>query len=284
MKNIIATKDDAGRTLFKLIENYFKTLPASFIYKLFRNKDIKVNGKRINDSRYKVKEGDDIVVYVKEDMSFREHETFKLKLAVIYEDDNILIVNKPKNLVVHGDTKSLDNAVKTYLRYQPTDSFVPSHIGRLDKETTGLIIYAKNYKTLTNLNVNQSEIKKIYTFVSNNTYFKKEYDLNINKSEQLQKMVVSTAKNSLQTKTILWTEKEKNFAEIITGKKHQIRVLLASLNDPILGDRKYGGRMRERLFLHCYKLVFDQMKAHLSYLNKKSFISTPEWWGNNDRN
>lgn len=279
MKTIIASKNDENRTLFKFINKYFINIPKSHIYKLLRNKDIKVNNVRTNDPRYVVKENDVVIIYVKDDLNFKTFSMFKLKLEVIFEDDNILIINKPKNLSVHGDDNSLDNAVKTYLYYKPTDSFAPSHVGRLDKETTGLILYAKNYKTLTELNKIQHNINKIYTFLSAKNYAKKEYEMGVEKAEHLQKMIASEGENNIKTKTILWTEKNNNFAQILTGKKHQIRVLLSHLKDPILGDRKYGGKTRSRLYLHCYKLEFDNIQGFLSYLNKKTIICNPEWWG-----
>ncbi|MDJ1646178.1 RluA family pseudouridine synthase [Mycoplasma phocimorsus] len=279
MKKIIATNNDEDRTLYKFIEKYFTQLPQSFIYKLIRNKDIKINSKRVNDARYKIKNEDIIEIYIKDDINFKEYKKANWKVKKVYEDDNILIVNKPKNVEVHDGENSLDNAVKTTLFYKQDDSFIPSHIGRLDKETSGLIIYAKNYKTLTLLNQNINNIKKIYTFISNKKYEKRQYKINIKKDEKSQKMIVTNDSDSLEAITTLWSEREYNFAQIHTGRKHQIRVLLSYLKDPILGDRKYGGKTRPRMYLHCYKLEFSNFEGHLKYLNKKIIKFNPEWWG-----
>ncbi|UUD37005.1 Pseudouridylate synthase [Mycoplasmopsis californica] len=282
MTKIIASNNDNGRTIFKFISKYFTNLPPSLIYKTLRNKDIKVNGKRVSDPRVKINTDDVVEIYLNENVSFDNYNNFKIRIDVVYEDNNILIINKPKNLAVHGQGNSLDDAVKTYLHYNQEDSFAPSHVGRLDKETTGLIMYAKNYKTLVVLNEEVHHIDKIYTFKSEKTYYKKTYVLGMIKDEKQQKMIVSNHPEAQEAKTVLWSEKDKNFAQIITGKKHQIRVLMSHLKDPILGDRKYGGKMRSRLYLHCHILKFNLENLSLKYLNDKRIISNPEWWGKND--
>lgn len=279
MKKIVATSNDENRTLYKFIQKYFATLPISFIYKLIRNKDVKINSKRVSDPRIKIKDQDIVEIYIKEDINFKEYKKSRQKVKKIYEDDNILVVNKPKNVEVHGTQDSLDDIVKTMLFYKQDDSFCPSHIGRLDKETSGLIIYAKNYKTLVTLNQNMNNIQKIYTFISNNQYERRVYKLNIKKDEKLQKMVVTNYDEGQQAITTLWSEKGYNFALLQSGRKHQIRVLLSYLKDPILGDRKYGGKIRPRMYLHCYKLQFSNFEGHLKYLNNKVIKYAPEWWG-----
>ena len=203
MKKIVATSNDENRTLYKFIQKYFATLPISFIYKLIRNKDVKINSKRVSDPRIKIKDQDIVEIYIKEDINFKEYKKSRQKVKKIYEDDNILVVNKPKNVEVHGTQDSLDDIVKTMLFYKQDDSFCPSHIGRLDKETSGLIIYAKNYKTLVTLNQNMNNIQKIYTFISNNQYERRVYKLNIKKDEKLQKMVVTNYDEGQQAITTL---------------------------------------------------------------------------------
>ncbi|WP_027334307.1 RluA family pseudouridine synthase [Mycoplasma elephantis] len=283
MKRIIASENDNGRSIFKFISKYFNNLPENYIYKLLRNKDIKINSTRIKDPRTKINTNDVVEIYTNEDINFEKYKNFKIKINVVYEDDNVLIINKEKNMVVHGEKNSLDDAVKSYLHYIQEDSFVPSHVGRLDKETSGLIIYAKNYETLVSLNKESKNIDKIYTFVSNKIYSKQMYSIPILKSEKDKKMIVSNSPIAKMSQTILWTEGKFNFAQIITGRKHQIRVLLQHLKDPILGDRKYGGKMRERLYLHCYNIKFNLKESlKLKYLNTKKIFSYPEWWGKND--
>jgi len=167
MNKYKATKNDAGRSLLKFMQKLFKDVPKSRLERTFRQKDIKVNGKRINDKKYVIQAGDEIVIYglfteteIKQDV--KANITFK----TLYEDQNILIVDKKVGTPVHDAKDSLDNQVLAYLKFKQIDSFVPSHVGRIDKQTSGIMIYGKTYEAVRQLNEASEKLKKIYEFKS----------------------------------------------------------------------------------------------------------------------
>ncbi|VEU70288.1 pseudouridine synthase [Mycoplasmopsis glycophila] len=282
MFELIATKNDAGRTLFKLLIKYLNNLPISKLEKLFRKKDIKVNGKRTNDKSLIVSEGDHIVVYGATDVQkeqVKETPTQFLQLEILYEDDNILVINKPCGVEVHGDNNCLDNQVLKYLKYKQVDSFKPSHVGRLDKDTSGIILYAKTYLALVALNDNSKHFTKKYLFLSDFEEEKRVVELYMFKDYQTGKMKASRTpvENSKKAITILTFDGKRKMAEILTGRKHQIRVALQNIGKPIYGDKKYGGKKASRLMLHSYYLQLNGLKNELAYLNKVEFYSLPKW-------
>ncbi|XP_023226601.1 uncharacterized protein LOC111627261 [Centruroides sculpturatus] len=154
-------------------------VPPSRIERLFRQRDLSLNGQRRVLKNYRLKNGDCVVVYglAQTNASPRSFSARRPAFEVRYEDRNILLVSKPAGLVVHGQGDNLDEQVLTYLNFKPDSSFRPSHVGRLDKPTSGLIIYAKNYQTLVQLNAQHAQIEKTYLFktdheVSRETSFK----------------------------------------------------------------------------------------------------------------
>ncbi|WP_027121207.1 RluA family pseudouridine synthase [Mycoplasma leonicaptivi] len=285
MFEITTTKNDEGRTLYKLLLKYLSNLSASRIEKIFRKKDIKIDGKRINDKQYKITQGQKIVIYgvfdVQKEVEFKNINYSDLQ--IIYEDENILIINKKNGIEVHGDENSLDNQVLSYLKYKKIDSFKPSHVGRLDKETSGLIVYAKNYSTLVELNEKNKFFIKKYIFKSDIELFedlKQEIILYFNKDTTTGKIKASTKKTegSKYSKTYLYKEGNDKIAQIETGRKHQIRLVLKYLQKPIYGDKKYGGKKDSRLMLHSYYLKFNNLNKDLEYLNKLEFwTQKPKW-------
>ncbi|MBN4083239.1 RluA family pseudouridine synthase [Mycoplasma sp. CSL10137] len=280
MFEILATKNDSGRTIYKLIAKYLTNLPKSKLESLFRKKDIKINGKRINEKSLIVQENDQIVIYGIFDKKEKK-EVFKVEqnFNIIYEDENILIVDKKIGVEVHGPDNSLDNQVLSYLKFKQIDSFKPSHVGRLDKETSGLIIYGKNYHTVKQLNDKISNFDKKYMFKSDFNEQYKEVELYFLKDYSTGKMKVSPKEkeNSKYSKTILYVEKNKKIAQILTGRKHQIRLTLKFLGKPIYGDIKYGGKKADRLMLHSYYLKLQNLNGDLKYLNGFEFYSLPKW-------
>ncbi|MBN3535055.1 RluA family pseudouridine synthase [Mycoplasma procyoni] len=281
MKTLIATLNDEGRTIYKYLLKMFPDLPLSKIEKLFRKKDIKINNQRTNDKKYCLKKGDVIVIYgiVDEAIKSKEtvHKATEINFKVIYEDENVLVVDKKQNVAVHSEENSLDDQVLKYLKFKQKDSFVPSHIGRLDKSTSGLMVYAKNYSSLVEMKEKQSNFKKIYVFKSDIVLEKQQkVSFFLDKNEEKHKMKV-VDKPGLLAETIFFAENGKKYAQLITGRKHQIRVSLSKLGYPILGDKKYGGRKSHRVFLHSHRLQFKGLSGNLEYLNNQEFISYPDW-------
>lgn len=295
---------NANQRIDKLVRKVLNSAPLSFIYKMFRKKDVKVDGKRV-DISYIVKEGENVQIYIKDDLLEKFQSTpvirkVKTNLNIIYEDENICIVNKPKGLIVHGDEHekriTLQNIFLNYLvqkgEFSPTDSkgFVPGPCHRLDRNTSGIVILGKNLITmqeLLKLFQNKTQIKKRYIAL---LYAKKinksgEIDLPLLKDSNSGLVRVGRiekgAKRALTRYTVL--KKYGDFAlveaELVTGRTHQLRVHFQAINCPIVGDGKYGNfqinEEFERIyglknqFLHAEYFEFLNLEGPLKYLSGK---------------
>ena len=276
MKTFNATKNDDGRTVFRYLQKMMPDVPISKFQKLFRKKDIKINGKRTKDKKIIIREGDEIVVYdvYANDLSTKVIKA-DIRFRVISEDDNILIVNKGSGVIVHDDKNSLDNQVLAYLKYKPTDSFKPSHVGRLDKVTSGLMIYGKTYDAVRQLNESSRQFEKIYEFKSN---LNRDITTNylIWHDEDLRKEICGDRGKA--TTTHFYILDGRKFARLETGRKHQIRSSLSKLGEPIFGDVRYGGKRDKRVYLHATRLKLNGLKGELEYLNGEEFFSKPDWY------
>lgn len=284
MHKFVAHKNDGGRKLIKYISSLFKDLPESRIYKLLRQKCVKINGKRITDSNHIINEGDEVVIYgIKEQATIYIYDVgLQLDSKIIYEDDNILIINKKAGKVVHGELLCLDNQVLSYLKFKQNSSFKPSHVGRLDKWTSGLIVYAKNYKALRELNDKIGFFDKIYTLKSDYNGGDNVVSAYIHHDEKMQKMIVTknpAGLNNQIVKTKIYVDSNKLYAQLLTGRKHQIRATMEYLGYPIYGDIKYGWRKKtnKRIYLHSYKLGFNNLSSLLEYLNGREFECNEDW-------
>lgn len=306
MKEFIISEKDSSQRIDKYIKKVLNEAPLSFIYRLFRVKDIKVNNKRV-DISYILNEGDIVKVYVS-DAKLEEFSKKKtvipvsdFDLDIVYEDENILIVNKPRGILIHGDENetrmTLSNVVLNYLvkkgEYDPTldKGFIPSPAHRLDRNTSGLVLFGKNMVSLQELFeiIKEKEcIEKHYLALLNGN-LKKDgvIDLPLKKDEKTGKVTVTSLKNGGKTALTKYSIKA-NYndytlvdAHLITGRTHQLRVHFASLNHPIVGDSKYGNFVINKefekrykfhnQFLHAYKLEFKKVIGKLSYLSNKTF-------------
>ena len=275
MKTFNATINDEGRTLFKFLVKSFPDVPKGKLESVFRKKDVKVNGKRLKDKRYIVKHGDEIVVYGVSSTGYSTNNPFtKIKFNVVFEDKNILVIDKPHGYPVHDAENCIDNQVLTYLRFIQKDSFRPSHIGRLDKVTSGLMVYGKTYEAVRELNDYSSKFEKVYEFKSDlNRNITTEYKIGHNELKKKEEVT----ENGKATKTEFIVVGKHKFAKLYTGRKHQIRVSLSKLGYPIYGDNKYGGKKADRVYLHSAQLKFQGIKGNLEYLNGQEFLSDPKW-------
>ncbi len=284
MHKLVAHKNDGGRKLIKYISCLFKDLPEGRIYKLLRQKCVKINGKRITDSNHVINEGDEVVIYgIKEQATIYIYDVgLQLDSKIIYEDDNILLINKKAGKVVHGEPLCLDNQVLSYLKFKQNSSFKPSHVGRLDKWTSGLIVYAKNYKALRELNDKIGFFDKIYTLKSDYNGGDNVVSAYIHHDEKMQKMIVTknpVGLNNQIVKTKIYVDSNKLYAQLLTGRKHQIRATMEYLGYPIYGDIKYGwhNKTNKRIYLHSYKLGFNNLSSPLEYLNGREFECNEDW-------
>lgn len=287
-------KNESDINIKEYIKNRFN-LTSSKVGKMIDSGDVKVNNNKVT-FKYILKENDVLKIYSihfkKVNMDFLKT---KYIINIFYEDQNILIINKSRGILCQEDAnnkiETLNNAIKKYLyntkQWGPYNSndFVPNLCHRLDKYTSGLIIAAKNKEALVEINnlIQNNKLTKIYqclvlgipkhkeqTLIN---YIKQNDDKNIMEIDydnQYNKKIITKYKVIESYKGY-----SKLDVEILTGKKHQIRVHLASINHPLLGDTKYNkvntmGYKYPCLISKEIKFHFDT-KSKLSYLNNKEF-------------
>lgn len=289
MKKITIGLNDAGQRADKFIQKAFPSLPKTLMYKAFRKKDIKVNGKWIKENVF-LNEGDELSIYLPDDC-FGE-KTFTPvddNIAVIYEDENIIIIDKEKGVPCQAgqDGKTpLCDMLKSYLynrkEFIPENekSFSPALCNRIDTNTVGLVIGAKNAAALRTMNeaIRRREVKKYYLCETEGvpTPPEGEVRLFLTKDKGENKMYV-TEKGEETLTCYKVIEKTSSGAKIEidlkTGKSHQIRAVMAHLGCPLTGDSKYGAKTHGGQRLISYKLSFAIEDELLSYLNEKTFYS-----------
>ena len=304
MKIEIGT-NEAGQRLDKFLRKYFKDVPLSAIFIALRKGDIRVNGTKKKEN-YALELGDEIEVrYLqskKESNSSKEVNFIKVNsgsMKVTYEDENILIVEKWPGVLVHPDQKgaepSLTDYVLSYLNdkgdYIPEKelTFTPAPCNRLDRNTSGTVIFGKNFESLREMNemIREGKVKKYYNALVKGRikdglytgYISKNENENI--SRVYDKEMPNTKKVAMEVKTIQ-SNGAFSFLEIdlITGRSHQIRAHLSHLGNPIIGDIKYGDKKLNSFFdnkfglnyqfLYAYKLIFKGGEGKLAYLKNKT--------------
>lgn len=294
MKEIKITNNEAGQRLDRFLKKYLNKANSSYIYKMIRKKNIKLNDAKAEPEA--VLKNDDIVKIFLSDETiekFREKKNLiqtEIHFKVVYEDDNILVVNKPVGLSTQPDLtsmKSLVDEIKLYLDAKEQNisfTFKPAVCNRLDKNTSGLVIAAKNYETVKQVNkaIRERTIKKYYEAKVHGLVTKdlelKDYIIK-NDRKNMVEIVKEESENTKNVITYVHPIKtEKNHTwlelELETGRAHQIRAHLSSIGHPIVGDKKYGKKDNEKYqILHAYKIVLNGFDGELSYLNGREIIS-----------
>ena len=307
MREFVINESENGVTLEKYVFKVLKTAPMSFIYKLFRKKDIKVNGHH-QDKKYRLSENDVVAIYISE-QQFEEFlqdrelsPNTKIKDWIVYEDDNVLFVNKPRGLLIQKSDardESLDQYVIEYLmatnQYDPNKEkgFVPGPAHRLDRNTSGLVVFGKNHNALTllfNLFKNHDLINKHYLALVVGQVEKEKDTIDAPLFKDEESNTVRVAKNGKTAKTVYKLIKKYNQyslldVTLLTGRTHQIRVHMAYIGHPIVGDSKYGNFEANKefkrkfgfssQFLHAYKIGFGDLPAPLTNLSRKEFTAEP---------
>ncbi|MEG1835463.1 MAG: RluA family pseudouridine synthase [Oscillospiraceae bacterium] len=313
MKSFTISKNDSDQRLDKFITKSVPALPKSLLYKYIRTKRIKINNKKAEIST-RLNVGDIVDMYLNDEFFVKvetQYEFMKASknISIIYEDDNILLLDKNPGVLCHPDDieyiDTLIGRVQRYLyekgEYNPDDenSFTPSLVNRIDRNTGGIVIAAKNAESLRILNqkMKDRELHKFYLCVVHGE-MKNDYgilddfllkDENRNMVKIFKNQI--TGSKSIKTKYNVIARKNGLSlveVELLTGRTHQIRAHFAFIGHPLLGDGKYGSNEQnkkygyKKQFLYSYKLIFDFKTdaGILNYLNEKTFSADDVWFKN----
>ena len=305
MREYYITKNDSGQRLNKFLEKAVPLLSGGMMHKYLRLKRIKVNNKR-TEAAYKLAEGDSVQLYLNDEYfdAPKEEEAFrriaKPRVRVVYEDEHILLADKAPGMVVHtdehGDTDTLIAHIQAYLfqsgAWNPDDaaSFAPALCNRIDRNTGGIVIAAKNAEALRILNdkIRGREIEKSYLCVVCGRpkpavgrlegYLFKDA---VKNQVYVTKKPQPGAKTAVTEYRTLCSARGLSLVEcrLLTGRTHQIRAQMAAAGCPLLGDGKYGRERINRTYgetgqmLYSYKLTFTLPTdaGRLEYLRGRTF-------------
>ena len=314
MREIIINANDAGQRLDKFLTKALKNIPLSLVYKAIRTKKIKVNRRRAAPGDM-LAEGDVITLFLPDEFFQSPERSAEAltsvvpRLDIVYEDENILLLNKRPGVLVHEDSDESGNTlishVKAYLyrkgEYDAASehSFAPALCNRIDRNTGGIVIAAKNAAALRLMNdkIKHDKVRKYYLTAVHGRMPKRADTLTGYLRKDSARNTVEVfdrpapgAKSIVTKYRVLAVKGDTSLLEIdlVTGRTHQIRAHLAHIGHPLLGDGKYGINRADRArgykhqALYAYRLRFDFGKSEadaLSYLDGKSFaIDTGDVW------
>ena len=306
MHEVIVGKNDSGQRLDKFLSKAFPDIPQSLLYKSVRTKKIKVNRKRA-DPRQMLSEGDCLQLFLapeffgREDDAGRMLAAMKPNISVLYEDENILLLDKPAGVSVHEDEGNRTNNLLVHLQaylyqrgeYDPAaeQSFAPALCNRIDRNTAGIVIAAKNAEALRVMNekIKKREIDKFYLCAVHGMPRERTATLSgwLLRNEETKTVRIfkdNPPKGALSIRTryeVLAAQDGLSLlrVELLTGRTHQIRAHLSSIGHPLLGDGKYGKNAADRaigyhhqaLIAYRLRFSFKGEPTVLDYLNGKEF-------------
>ncbi|MBR2895840.1 MAG: RluA family pseudouridine synthase [Oscillospiraceae bacterium] len=305
MRELIIGKNDAGQRLDRFLSKSLPLLPPALMQKYIRIKRVKCNGQRCERNQ-RLNEGDVLQLYINDEFFDQPREDnlfltlFQPKLNILYEDENLMLLDKRPGLVVHADetekVNTLINHIQAYL-YQKREwnprwenAFTPALCNRIDRNTGGIVIAAKNAETLRIINdkIRDREITKKYLCITLGQVKPSDGKLECfllkdegKKEVRVYHHPIPGGKSAVTLYRTLKTKGELSLveAELLTGRTHQIRASFADTGHPLLGDGKYGrGEVNRRYnetrqALYSYYLAFDFTtdSGILEYLRGKSF-------------
>ena len=312
MREIVIEKNEAGQRLDKFLAKYMNEASKSFFYKMMRKKNITLNGKKCEGNE-KLAEGDVVKLFLAEDTiekfsSVQVQEVKKVDLDILYEDDEIILVNKPAGMLSQKAKETDESLVEYLIDYllgsgKLTESglraFRPSVCNRLDRNTSGIVAAGKSLVGLQMLSgvFKDRSIHKYYQcLVSGEIRDVKTVDGWLLKDEKKNQVRILTDVEAKRFGRKGGDEEPKRIrtkyepiatdgrftllkVTLLTGRSHQIRAQLASLGHPIGGDSKYGGvskvnpsgRTVKYQLLHSYRLEFPKLAEPFAYLSGRVF-------------
>ena len=312
MREIVIEKNEAGQRLDKFLAKYMNEASKSFFYKMMRKKNITLNGKKCEGNE-KLAEGDVVKLFLAEDTiekfsSVQVQEVKKVDLDILYEDDEIILVNKPAGMLSQKAKETDESLVEYLIDYllgsgKLTESglraFRPSVCNRLDRNTSGIVTAGKSLAGLQMLSgvFKDRSLHKYYQcLVSGVIRDVKTVDGWLLKDEKRNQVRILTEAEAKRFGGRDGDEEPKRIrtkyepiatdgrftllkVTLLTGRSHQIRAHLASLGHPIVGDSKYGGvskvnpsgRTVKYQLLHSYRLEFPKLAEPFAYLSGRVF-------------
>lgn len=306
MQSLIVSKNEAGQRLDKLLSKYLNLAEKSFLYKMMRKKNITLNGRKCEGSE-KLAEGDEVKLFLSDETiekfsQLKLQEVKKVSLNIIYEDEHILLVNKPAGMLSQKAKESDESLVEYMIDYlvsggqlstEQLRSFRPSVCNRLDRNTSGLVVGGKSLPGLQLMSASFKDrsIHKYYQCVVKGQISDKQVITGyLTKSEATNQVTVhkqevpGSAPIVTEYEPVKWLEGYTLLkVTLITGRTHQIRAHLSSIGHPIVGDYKYGdSRVNEEAkklyhiqsqLLHSYQVTFPELPEPLAYLSGRTFYA-----------